>query len=248
LARRGTAPPPPQQPVNLTPEQMRQGIERIQKRLDEVSAFEPTSVTEQYNIPHVEALAASVDEALVRTFGVASPDYKRYSDAAQFDNGPHNYAYAVPIQEVHKTLARCKARSLALLKQAIVTLEERIAEANSSSVAQVATAEHARPRRVFVVHGHDDGTREAVARFLERIGFEAVILHERANKGRTIITKFREEAADIGFAVVLMTPDDHGGKAGEATSLRARQNVVFELGFFIALSAHKASPQLLKGT
>ncbi len=29
----------------------------------------------------------------------------------------------------------------------------------------------------------------AVARFLERIGFEAIILHEQANQGRTIIEK-----------------------------------------------------------
>jgi predicted nucleotide-binding protein len=102
-------------------------------------------------------------------------------------------------------------------------------------------------RSVFIVHGHDDGTREAVARFLERIRFEAVILHERANKGRTIITKFREEAADIGFAVVLMTPDDHGGKATEPTNPRARQNVVFELGFFIGALGPERVAAIIRG-
>jgi predicted nucleotide-binding protein len=72
-----------------------------------------------------------------------------------------------------------------------------------------------------------------VARLLERMGFEAVILHERANKGRSLITKFSEEAAGIGYAVVLMTPDDVGGKVGDDQRPRARQNVIFELGFFI---------------
>ena len=68
--------------------------------------------------------------------------------------------------------------------------------------------------KVFVVHGHDDAAREAVARFIEKLGFEKpIILDERPNKGRTIITKFREEAADVAFAVVLMTPDDTGGAA-----------------------------------
>jgi hypothetical protein len=87
--------------------------------------------------------------------------------------------------------------------------------------------------RVFVVHGRHDGSKQEVARFLEQLGIEAVILHERPNAGRTIITKFQEESAGISFAVVLMTPDDLGGLAGEPPQNRARQNVIFELGFFI---------------
>ena len=91
--------------------------------------------------------------------------------------------------------------------------------------------------KVFVVHGHDGEARQTVAQFIEKLGFEAVILHERPNKGRTIITKFREEAAGVGFAVVLMTPDDVGGAAASTSfQPRARQNVVFELGFFMASS------------
>jgi predicted nucleotide-binding protein len=86
---------------------------------------------------------------------------------------------------------------------------------------------------VFVVHGRHDGSKHEVARFLEQLGIEAVILHERPNAGRTIITKFQEESAGISFAVVLMTPDDLGGLAGEPPQNRARQNVIFELGFFI---------------
>jgi predicted nucleotide-binding protein len=102
--------------------------------------------------------------------------------------------------------------------------------------------------QVFVVHGHDGEPREAVARFLERLGLGAVILHERPNKGRTIITKFREEAAGVGFAVVLMTPDDEG-KAEKASDLqpRARQNVDFELGFFIGALGPDRVAALVKG-
>ena len=77
---------------------------------------------------------------------------------------------------------------------------------------------------------------------LEKIGFEAIVLHEQPNKGRTLITKFSEEAADVGFAVVLMTPDDVGGKAGKDLRPRGRQNVIFELGFFIgALGPHRVA-------
>lgn len=89
-------------------------------------------------------------------------------------------------------------------------------------------------RKVFIVHGHDEGARETVARFLERVGLEAIILHEQANQGRTIIEKV-EAHSDVGFAVVLLTPDDMGCAKGGNLEPRARQNVLLELGYFIGL-------------
>jgi len=89
------------------------------------------------------------------------------------------------------------------------------------------------PVDVFVVHGHDEAMKQAVARFLERLGLQPIILHEQPNRGRTIIEKFVDHAA-VGFAVVLLSPDDRGAAAGEPQPKpRARQNVVFELGYFI---------------
>lgn len=88
--------------------------------------------------------------------------------------------------------------------------------------------------KVFIVHGHDGEARETVARFLGNIGFEPIILNEQANKGRTIIEKV-EANADVGFAVVLLTPDDLGRAKGDADlEPRARQNVLLELGYFMA--------------
>lgn len=86
--------------------------------------------------------------------------------------------------------------------------------------------------KVFIVHGHDGEAREAVARFLEKMGFQAIILHEQANRGRTVIEKV-EANSDIGFAVVLLTPDDEGCAKGGQAEPRARQNVLLELGYFI---------------
>lgn len=87
--------------------------------------------------------------------------------------------------------------------------------------------------RVFLVHGHDTGTKESTARFVERLGLKTVILHEQANEGRTIIEKF-EAYSDVGFAIALMTPDDVGAsvKAQDKLLSRARQNVILELGYF----------------
>jgi len=89
-------------------------------------------------------------------------------------------------------------------------------------------------KKVFIVHGHDNAAKETVARFLERLKLDPIILHEQPNEGRTVIEKF-EVHADVGFADVLLTPDDVGGVASDRTKLeaRARQNVVFELGYFI---------------
>jgi len=88
--------------------------------------------------------------------------------------------------------------------------------------------------QVFVVHGHDGEAREGVARFLESLGLDVVILHERPNSGKTIIEKL-EAHANTSYAVVLLTADDVGKAGGEEKDLqpRARQNVVFEAGFFM---------------
>ena len=97
--------------------------------------------------------------------------------------------------------------------------------------------------KVFLVHGRDEAVKHAVARFLEtRVGLDVVILSERPNLGRSILTKFQEEGDGAAFAVVLMTPDDLGylrpelqppDSVAPVPGLRARQNVIFEMGFFI---------------
>lgn len=89
-------------------------------------------------------------------------------------------------------------------------------------------------RKGFIVHGHDDVTKLRTARFLEKLGFEAIILHEQANGGKTIIEKL-EHFTDVGFGIVLYAPDDVGETFAKKEQLqpRARQNVVFEHGLLI---------------
>jgi Predicted nucleotide-binding protein containing TIR-like domain len=89
-------------------------------------------------------------------------------------------------------------------------------------------------RKIFLVHGHADEVKQTVSAFLKTLSLDVVILHEQPNQGRTIIEKF-EKHSDVGFAVVLLTPDDIGAPVGDATKTRhrARQNVILELGYFI---------------
>lgn len=87
----------------------------------------------------------------------------------------------------------------------------------------------------FDAHGHDDTARQSVARFLEQLDLEPIILDEQANKGRTVFQKFQEHS-DVAFAIILLTGDDVGGKKGTVTdqlSSRARQNVILEFGYFL---------------
>ena len=87
--------------------------------------------------------------------------------------------------------------------------------------------------KVFIVHGHHGELKESLARLIEQQGIRPIILHEQANKGDTIIEKF-ERNSDVGCAVCLFTADDVGNaKDASEQQARARQNVVFEAGYFI---------------
>ena len=89
-------------------------------------------------------------------------------------------------------------------------------------------------QKVFTVHGHDEAAKHAVARFIERLDLEAIILDEQPSEGLTIIEKFEKYAGSADFAIVLITPDDVGAPIEKRNDLklRARQNVIFELGYF----------------
>lgn len=105
-----------------------------------------------------------------------------------------------------------------------------------AAAPNVAKERKAPGKSVFLVHGHDEAAKQTVARFLERLHLAVIILHEQASRGQTVIEKF-ENHADVGFAVVLLTGDDLGkarSSSGEAL-LRARQNVVLELGYFLGV-------------
>lgn len=101
---------------------------------------------------------------------------------------------------------------------------------------------------VFVVHGHDNAAKEAVARHLEKLKFHAIILHEQPNLNKTIIEKL-EGHSDVQFAVVILTPDDVGYPLSDSrlAKTRARQNVIFELGFFIGKLGRDKVCALYKG-
>ncbi|MDE7333511.1 MAG: nucleotide-binding protein [Lachnospiraceae bacterium] len=102
-------------------------------------------------------------------------------------------------------------------------------------------------KKIFIVHGHDEVSKYKLKDYLQNTLHypEPVILSEVASCGRTIIESFEEETENAGLVFVLLTPDDFMSD----TSMRARQNVIFELGYFIGRFGRKSGRVivLLKG-
>ena len=104
--------------------------------------------------------------------------------------------------------------------------------------------------KVFIVHGHDNETKQEVARFIESIGLETIILHEKASRSMTIIEKIEHYSSEANFAIVLYTPCDKGRGVKETNvpaRNRARQNVVFEHGYLMAKIGRENVCALVKG-
>ena len=114
----------------------------------------------------------------------------------------------------------------------------------AGQVSPVATASQPTPqprsKKVFVVHGHDEVAKTSLEVFLHEIGLEPIVLHRQADEGLTVIEKF-EKHSDVGYAFILLTPDEVAYVVAEAgkpeaerkIEVRARPNVIFEFGYFV---------------
>jgi len=111
---------------------------------------------------------------------------------------------------------------------------DRIANSTGAALDK-AIVSPAAPYEIFLVHGHDEAALHEVESFVIRTtGILPIILMLEPSMGQTVIEKFEANAKGVGYAIVLMTPDDFGGAEGQASSSRPRQNVVFEFGYFVS--------------
>jgi predicted nucleotide-binding protein len=125
-------------------------------------------------------------------------------------------------------------------KTAVDFSGDRRGEFLSSEQQETSTSDR-EPNRVFVVHGQNETARKVVVNEIKGLGLETIVLHEQPNMGRHLLTKFIEEAELVTFAIVLMTDDDVGGIKDGKFASRARQNVILELGYFLA---HLGQPRV----
>lgn len=118
----------------------------------------------------------------------------------------------------------------------------------NNSISQQTKKTNLDNNRIFIVHGHDNEAKLEMARFLEKADLEPIILREQASSSNTIIEKI-EENSDVGYAVILYTPCDVGAKDATEAELspRARQNVIFEHGYFIGRLGRSRVSAFVKG-
>ncbi|TNB98431.1 nucleotide-binding protein [Pseudomonas jessenii] len=235
--------------LQLTPQGIERGIARLEERIFELQAFDVGTLVKGRSA-EITALEVAIKDTLTRCFGEGTSAYNLYERAADLQH----YSMVISRSEVvdYATPTRRNiGNAVALLTQAKRALTEDLADydfvPNSSLPPISEPVAQELSRRVFVVHGHDEGARETVARFLMQLGFEPIILHEQANQGRTVMEKV-EAHGQVDFAVVLLTPDDQGCAKGGTPEPRARQNVLLELGYFLGRLGRAKVCALKRGT
>ena len=105
------------------------------------------------------------------------------------------------------------------------------------------------PLHAFIVHGHDEKTKLEVKNYLQNrlLLPEPIILHEQPNLGRILIEKFEDLAERADLAFIVLTPDDPSAdpSSSDSEKRRARQNVIFEMGFFLGMLGRRSGKVFL---
>lgn len=200
---------------------MKSNYEKLRDIIAEAEDLLKADITS--SSPEFKAWKMKSERFLISTFGENSHEYSdfektRFTMMLLSLNTPHSDFVDACRSDIKATIAKFK-----------VYLDDMEDAVDTATLSEPKLNFN----KVFIVHGHDGELKESVARIIEKQGIEAVILSEQANQGRTIIEKF-EEHSNVAGAVCLFTADD-AGKANSADDMqpRARQNVVFEAGYFI---------------
>lgn len=245
MASRRTIKSQPPAPPLQTREDIERGIRRLTEALNAVEAFNQQDWNEDNEPRGIVELRALIQSAVEKAFPEGSSGASRYSRAHFLYGNTGSISFGGrDYQAERNAYSREFRETVSLLKSAIAELRRDLEDLGGAPIAGASSGvPKVHGDNVFIVHGHDNEPKEAVARLLPLLGLNPIILHEQANKGRTLIQKFREVAADAGFAVVLLTPDDQMADGRK----RARQNVILELGFFLGALGPERVVAIVKG-
>jgi predicted nucleotide-binding protein len=232
---RGDSPPLNHVPVISSENALR----KLQKLLDQI----PNVRLDGRHSANYSTWRGNLKIALAELYGESSLHFRQFLGISFSPN----YFTAGDESEFieHFNLGLDQAKGF--LESRITDLQEQVVEQGKDREIALVTP-NSDSRKIFVVHGHDQGAKEMVARFLSQLDLEPIILHEQPDRGRTIIEKFEAHASDVKCAVVLLTPDDvaNSKESPDKNEQRARQNVIFELGFFVGKLGRGSTFALVK--
>jgi len=179
-----------------------QTLGKLRRRIDQLNELNACEV--EYNDQTVENIEHQIIDTILDVFGASSSQfhthqyYEIWEGSHILDEGDstkqRKFEAGIP-------------KAITMLEGLIRQLEEKRLDLDIGQPVPNLTPEVNNNQRVFIVHGRDESFREKVARFVQRIGLDPIILHEQPNSGQTIIEKF-ERNSDVGYAVVLLTTDD----------------------------------------
>ena len=238
MAKKTTPPPPPVGEPQISRER---GLELLDEQIEKWKALDSGGSVSDKD----ESLSAETKHVLELTFGENSKQVKRLDipnmsvlmKRSRLGQPPRIewFAHRTPDESEKKQEdAKYRAEDNQERLKALQQIRKNLAMDLKEAMPSIASPQsQVRGNKIFLVHGHDSARKHEVADFLLKVtGESPIILHKQADEGRVTIEKFEDAASDVGFAVVLMTADDEGNAKGESPKPRARQNVVFELGYF----------------
>lgn len=144
------------------------------------------------------------------------------------------FHYSSSGKTIHPTGYKSLLNHIELIEEMIPILPQ---PQNHQNVMKEKSVENEENTKIFIVHGRDNTALLETEGIIRRAGLEPIVLSRMANSGLTLIEKF-EKHSNVKYAIVLLTPDDIGALSENAPleslnlRFRARQNVIFELGFF----------------
>lgn len=226
---------------------------RLESQMEKGAAIRDSTITSDSDFDRVEGQARDWHQYNVELLRNL---FDQNSVARQYDVDSRSGFIAGDLRDNSAQMRRSTERKVAALQAIVETLDLRPVNDSERAMTRL-NQQMPLNRKVFIVHGHDNEAKEITARLVSDLVMIPVILHEQPSMGRTIIEKF-EDHSDVSFAIVLLTPDDLGGPFKEMWGkepeeqvkklrARARQNVVFELGFFSAKLGRGHVCALLKG-
>lgn len=240
---------------NLSVAQLDLAIKWIESRISEIENL----VSQQtISFQEVKEIESNIYESIVSIFGSESIEEGKFRkldiwEMSKFRAGLFRKAdFSHLLAEINSVVVKLRGVLVRLQERrekALLTTNVSIMSATNSMMLSQVSKKAAISRDVFIVHGHDAAAKDAVARVVLSLGLRPVILNEKESEGSLTIIEKLENCSSIEYAIVLLTPDDVGYALIEPDEVRyrARQNVILELGYFLAMLSRERVHVLYKG-